>query len=116
MAFTDTRLCRALSCLRANLHLEVLTAGMLHGQPIDGGHVHLHAWWHAEFYLLQHDGQEEKDLKAGNVFTNALPLAEAKENHLLTQCLVDSATGGEKTFWSELRWVIPQFPVIRVSN
>lgn len=43
---------RALSVLGAHLSLEVLTASMLHGQPIDGGHVHLHAWWHAEFYLL----------------------------------------------------------------
>lgn len=57
---------------------------MLHCQSIDGGHVYLHAWWHDEFYLLQDDGQEEKDLKSGNVFTNAPPLAKAKENHLLT--------------------------------
>lgn len=116
MAFTGTRLCRALSRLRADLHLEVLAVGVLHGQPVDGGHVRLHAWWNAELQLLQHDGQEEKDLEAGNVFPNAPPLAEAKEDHLLTQCLVDSAIGGEKAFWSELRWVIPQFPVIRVSD
>lgn len=58
---------RALKHLRAQLRLEVLTAGVLHGQPIAGGHVHLHARWHAELNLLQQDGQEEKDLPAAMV-------------------------------------------------
>lgn len=53
--------CRAGS-LRADAHLKVLTAGVLHGQPIQGGHVHLHTQVPVEFHLMQQDGQE-KDLQ-----------------------------------------------------
>lgn len=93
--------------LRAHPHLKVLTAGMLHGQPIQGGHVHLHTRGHVEFHLMQQDGQEEKDLQAGNDLTNALPLAQAENNHLLTQYFVDGAISSEKPFWPELRWILP---------
>lgn len=85
----------------------MLTAGVLHDQSVDGSHVHLHTWQYAEFELLQQNGQEEKDLEAGNSLANAPPLAQAKEKHLLTQCLVNSATGSEKPFWPELRRVTP---------
>ena len=98
---------RAVCPLRAHPHLKVLTAGMLHGQPIQGGHVHLHTRGHVEFHLMQQDGQEEKDLQAGNDLTNALPLAQAENNHLLTQYFVDGAISSEKPFWPELRWILP---------
>lgn len=94
------------------MHLEVLTVGMLHGQPVNGGHVHLHTRGHTEFHLLQEDGQEEKDLPAGYGLTDALPLAQTEKNHLLTECFVNGAISSEKPFWPEGRWIIPQLPVI----
>ena len=57
----------------------MLTAGMLHGQPVGGGEVHFHIWCHAELQPLQQDGQEEEDLPPGHDLPYAPALAHAKE-------------------------------------
>ena len=91
--------------------LEMLAVGMLHGQPVDGGQVHFHAWRHAELQLLQQDGQEEEDLPLGQDLPYAPALAHAEENNFLTHGLVDgSAIGSEESLWPELGWVPPQLP------
>lgn len=64
--------------------LEVLAAGMFHGQPVDGGQVHLRAWWHAELQLMQQDGQEEEDLPLGWGLPYAPAFAQAEQHGLFT--------------------------------